>query len=126
MRVATFTFLIISAVLMIETLAISDSMKEYLEMYEDFALATVWKNMVYMTWYKYVASFVCDTYSTYLVGFLQSTLGVTEATVSSTIDGPKLCMDGFELMYRTVWYTKGAKVYYFGSEGTELSYTPTG
>ena len=92
MRVATFTFLIISAVLMIETLAISDAMNDYLEMYEDFALATVWKNMVYMTWYKYVASFICDSYATYLVGFLQSTLNVTEATVSSTIDGPTLCM----------------------------------
>ena len=52
MRVATFTFMIISAVLMIETLAISDTMKDYLEKYEDFALATIWKNMVYMTWYE--------------------------------------------------------------------------
>ena len=70
MRVATFTFMIISAVLMIETLAISDSMKDYLEMYEDFALATIWKNMVYMTWYEAVGTFVCNTYATYLFGFL--------------------------------------------------------
>ena len=126
MRVATFTLIIISAVLMIESLAISDSMKDYLEMYEDFALATVWKNMVYMTWYQYLASFVCDTYATYLVGFLQSTLNVTEDTVKATIDAPTLCTTGFELMYRTVWYSKGVKVFYFGAENTELAYTPTG
>merc|ERR1719510_1171541 len=125
MRVATFTFLIISAVLMIETLAISDAMNDYLEMYEDFALATIWKNMVYMTWYKYVASWVCDNYSTYLFGFLESTLSITEATVAATIDGPTLCMTGFELMYRTVWYTKGDKVFYFGTESS-LAYTPSG
>ena len=125
MRVATFTFMIISAVLMIETLAISDSMKDYLEMYEDFALATIWKNMVYMTWYNYLGSFVCDTYATYLFGFLESTLNITEATVKATIDGPTLCKTGFDLMYRTVWYTNGAKVFYFG-ETSSLSYTPTG
>ena len=125
MRVATFTFIIISAILMIETLAISDSMKEYLEMYEDFALATVWKNMVYMSWYSYLGSFVCDTYATYLFGFLGTTLNITEDTVKATIDGPTLCMKGFELMYRTVWYTNGAKVFYFG-ETSGLSYTPTG
>ena len=125
MRVATFSFIIISAILMIETLAISDSLNSLLEQYEDFALATVWKNMVYMTWYKYVASWVCDNYSTYLFGFLESTLSITEATVAATIDGPTLCMKGFDLMFRTVWYTKGAKVFYFGTE-SELAYTPSG
>ena len=100
-------------------------MKNFLEMYEDFALATMWKNMVYYTWYKYLGSFVCDTYATYLFGFLQSTLNVSEDTVKATIDGPTLCMKGFDLMFRTVWYTKGAKVFYFGTE-SELAYTPSG
>ena len=126
MRVATFTLIIISAVLMIETLAISDSMNDLLEMYEDFALATVWKNMVYMTWYKYVADYVCANYSTYLFSFLESTLKVTEATAAAAIDETTLCTTGFELMYRTVWYSKGVKVFYFGAEDTELAYTPTG
>ena len=81
--------------------------------------------MVYMTWYKYVASYVCDTYSTYLFGFLESKLSITEATVAAAIDAPTICMTGFELMYRTVWYTKGDKVYYFGDTDS-LSYTPTG
>ena len=125
MRVGTFCFIIVSWLLVLDVMAIGSGLNSFLEFYEDFALATMWKNMIYYTWYKYLGSFVCDSYSTYLFGFLQSTLGVTEDTVKATIDGPTLCMKGFDLMYRTVWYTKGAKVFYFGSESS-LAYTPTG
>ena len=56
---------------------------------------------------------------------LGSTLSITEDQVKAAIDGPTLCNKGFDLMYRTVWYTKGAKVFYFG-ETAELAYTPSG
>ena len=101
--------------------ALSDSMVNYLKMYDSMALNDIWRVMTYYTYYKYIASYVCN--STY-ANYLADAAGLFSADdVDSAYDVPTLCMEGFNTVYKAVWYRYDNRVYTYGDDDM-YNYTP--
>ena len=96
--------------------ALSESQKNLLKKYDDMAIYNIWRFMMYHAFYKYLPSFICgnETYANGLATAAESSGLFTAADVASTLDIKAVCMDGFEMMYKAVWYRLDNKKFTYG------------
>ena len=92
-------------VILVACLSSAVSAAGMLEWYDGFALNGIWRVMTYNVFYKYIASYLCANYGSYLVTMVG--LFTDEEVEANESVAAENCTAGFEAMYAAVWYTAG-------------------
>ena len=52
--------------------ALTDAQVGYLKWYDEFALVGIWKQMIYLTFYNFIASYICSSQNMAVVALVST------------------------------------------------------
>ena len=121
MRSIIFAIVLVSLLAATAQAALTQSTIDILKWYDSFALVGIWKKMVYYSFYKFIADYVCANQSKAVIDQVSSLFSKADVETNMP-DTATACKAGFDLMYNAVWYT-GEQTLVFGNYD-QYNYTP--